>query len=173
MLVRNVASVALFGALLVASSIATATPARAADRIVSPMGGNDQAGCRSVHAVLAKRVIVDCPADQGFDFCFTREVVDQAGVLTGRLEFFTDSSGDAKVQHAPDQVLYNGVTNIVTASGIVRIEESGVFDTTSKDWVGLSKISGGTGQFEGATGNLASFGNAKGTGLEIGTICKK
>ena len=173
MTVRNLASVALFGALIVASSTLGATDARAADRIVSPMDGNAQAGCQSVHAVLAKREIVDCPADQGFDFCFTREVVDQAGVLTGRLEFFADSSGDTKLQHAPDQILYTAVTQIVTDSGVVQKEESGVFDTKSKDWAGLSKISGGTGQFEGATGNLASFGNAKGTGLEIGTICKK
>jgi len=41
---------------------------------------------------------------------------------------------------------------------------------------GISPVSrrrsGGTGDFEGATGKLASFGNTDGAGMAIGTICK-
>ncbi len=169
----NAMSCSLSGVLILAVSALIAVEAAAEISVVSPMAAGDRDGCRSVHAVLKKREIVECPADQAFEFCFTREVVDQAGLLTGRIEFFSDPSKEAKLQHAPGRILYHGVTKTVTASGTLRAEEFGVFDTKTKDWSGLSEISGGTGDFEGATGNLASFGNAKGTGLEIGTVCQK
>ena len=160
-----------FGMLFVA--VAGASPAAAGDGIVSPMGNGQGANCRSVHAVLQKREIVDCPARQAYDFCFTREVVDRAGLLTGRMEFFSDPSKEAKIEHAPGRLRFHGTVKVVTASGQLRKEENGILDTKSKDWAGLSTITGGTGDFEGATGSLASFGNANGTGLEIGTICKR
>ncbi len=160
-----------FGMLFVA--MAGAGPAAAGDGIASPMGNSEAANCRSVHAVLQKRVIVDCPAGQAFDFCFTREVVDSAGLLTGRMEFFSDPSKEAKIEHAPGQLRFYGTIKVVTASGELRKEENGILDIKSKDWAGLSTITGGTGDFEGATGNLASFGNVNGTGMQIGTICRE
>ena len=144
----------------------------AGDEIISPMGGGDKANCQSVHADLESRVIVDCPAGQVFDFCFTRKSVDRAGIITGRMEYFSDPSKETKLQHAPHQVQYNGAVKYVTESGVLRLEENGIWDSTSKDWVGLATISGGTGDFEGATGKLASFGNTHGAGMAIATICK-
>jgi hypothetical protein len=52
------------------------------------------------------------------------------------------------------------------------MEENGIIDSTTRDWAGLSTISGGTGDFEGATGKLATLGNGDGGGMVIGTICK-
>ena len=170
---RNLVSCSLSGALILAFSALLGGEAAAENGVVSPMAAGDRSGCRSVHAVLQEREIVECPADQAFEFCFTRQVVDQAGWLTGRMEFFSDPSKEAKLQHAPGRIVYHGVTKLVTTSGVLRAEEIGVFDTKTKDWSGLSEISGGTGDFKGATGNLASFGNAKGIGLEIGTICQQ
>jgi hypothetical protein len=93
-------------------------------------------------------------------------------VITGKLEYFSNPERAAKLQHAPDQEQYNGTINIVTKSGVLQMEENGIIDSTTRDWAGLSAISGGTGDFEGATGRLATLGNAGGGGIVIGTICK-
>ncbi len=145
----------------------------AQEKIMSPMGsGGDAANCVSVHAVQEDRVVVDCPADQTFDFCFTRNTVDRAGMITGRMEFYSDPSKEAKIQHSPDQIQYNGMINIITDSGVLEMEENGIWDSSSKHWAGLSTITGGRGDFEGATGKLASFGRSDAAGMVIGTICK-
>lgn len=147
--------------------------ARAADEIISPMADADKANCQSVHAIQEERVIVDCPSDQKFNFCFTRKTVDRAGTITGQMEFFSDPTKEAGLQHAPHQLQYGLVINLVTESGVLQMEENGIWDTESKDWAGLSTISGGTGDFEGATGQLATFGNTDAGGMVIGTICKE
>ncbi len=166
----------LLGPMLVMSFLAVlALPSHklAADEIISPMGGSDKANCQSVHAVQEKSVIVKCPAGQNFDFCLTKKMVDRAGVITGQFEYFEDSSKVAKLQHAPGQVQYTGAIKYVTESGVLRGEENGISDRITKDYAGLATISGGTGDFEGATGKLAAFGNNQtGAGMLIGTICK-
>jgi hypothetical protein len=139
--------------------------------VVSPMGSGDKANCQSVQATQEPRVIVDCPGDQVFDFCFTREMVDQAGIISGRMEYFSDPSKAGVLKDAPHQEQYHGVINIVTESGVLQMEEKGIWDSASKDWAGLSTVLGGTGDFEGATGKFASFGNTDGGGLVMGTIC--
>jgi hypothetical protein len=146
--------------------------ALAADEIVSPLRGSDKGNCQSVHAVMGELVVVECPTGQVFDFCFTREMKDPSGVIAGKLEYFSDPSKAAKLQHAADQEQYNGTINIVTESGVIQMEENGIIDSMNRDWAGLSTISGGTGDFEGATGKLATLGNGGGGGLVIGTICK-
>lgn len=153
--------------------VALALPSHtlAAEEIISPMGGSDKANCQSVHAVQEKRVIVDCPAGQPFDFCITKKMVDRAGVITGQMEYFSDPSKEAKLQHAPGQIQYTGAIKYVTESGVLRGEENGIGDK-SGDYAGLATISGGTGDFEGATGKLAAFGNSHAAGMLIGTICK-
>jgi hypothetical protein len=55
----------------------------AADEFVSPLRGSDKGNCQSVHAVMEKLVVMDCPIGQVFDFCFTREMADPSGVITG------------------------------------------------------------------------------------------
>ena len=144
----------------------------AADEVISPMRSGGKANCQSVHAALEKRVIVVCPSEQNFNFCITRKTVDRAGVITGQMEYFEDPSKGAKLQHSPGQMVYGGAVKYVTESGVLRLEENGIFDSTSHDWAGLATISGGTGDFEGATGKLATFGNSRAVGMVIGTICK-
>ncbi len=158
--------------MLFLAALALPSHKLAADEIISPMGGSDKANCQSVHAVQEKRVIVDCPAGQIFNFCFTRKMVDRAGVITGHIEYFSDPSKEAKLQHAPGQTQYSGAVKYVTKSGVLRVEENGISDRKSMDYAALVTISGGTGDFEGATGKLAAFGNTRAVGMVIGTICK-
>jgi hypothetical protein len=117
------------------------------------------------------RVVVDCPADQSFDFCMTRELIDKAGVITGRLEYFENSTMGAEISHAPSEALYSSSARIVTDEGVLEMAENGVFDTQSKEWAGLASLTGGSGAFEGAAGKLATFGNAEAMGMFIGTVC--
>ena len=159
-------------AMLFLAALALPSHALTADEIISPMGGNDKANCQSVHAFQGKSVIVDCPTGQVFDFCFIKKMVDQAGVITGHIEYFSDPSKEAKLQHAPDQIQYSATVKLVTASGVLRLEENGIWDSTTKDYAGLVTISGGIGDFEGATGKLAAFGNSHAAGMVIGTICR-
>ena len=144
----------------------------AADEIISPMGSGGKSNCQSVHAIQETRMRVSCPTEQNFDFCITRKMVDRAGVITGHIEYFEDSSKEAKLQHAPGQIQYSGIVKYVTKSGVLRVEENGIVDSTTKDYAALVTISGGTGDFEGATGRLAAFGNSLAGGMVIGTICK-
>ena len=84
--------------MLFLAALALPSHTLAADEIISPMGSGDKANCQSVHAVQEKRVIVDCPAGQNFDFCLTKKMVDRAGVITGHFEYFEDSSKVTKLQ---------------------------------------------------------------------------
>ena len=98
-------------------------------------------------------------------------MVDRSGIITGRLEFFADPSKRIEIDHTDDQSLYGGFIRIVTENGDLEMTENGVFDSASTEWAGLSTISGGTGDFEGATGKLATFGNAEGPGMVVGSVC--
>ena len=81
--------------------------------VVSPM--RDRGNCQAVHAVQEPRVVVDCPADQESDFCFTREMVDRAGIITGRLEYVSDPAKDAEISHSSNEALYGGFIRIPPA----------------------------------------------------------
>jgi hypothetical protein len=130
--------------------------------------------CRSVYVISNVRDVVDCPADRGADFCIVRtSIVDRGGLLTGRLEYFEDSSKGAKHPDDPSMELYVGVSEITTEQGTVEVEERGIFDTNSLEFAGLGKVKGGTGELAGYSGTLTSTGNAKGTGQIEGTICKE
>jgi hypothetical protein len=159
-------------AMLFLAALALPSHTLTADEFISPMGGGDQANCQSVHAVQEQSVIVDCPVGAGFDFCFTRKMVDRSGVITGHMEYFSDPYKQAMLEHAPGQVQYSGTVKYVTESGVLLLEEYGIWDDISRAYAGLVTISSGTGDFEGATGQLASFGNSRAAGMVIGTICK-
>ena len=167
-LVHAPATVAL---TLVASTLSS--PTLGEETIMSPMGVSDESNCKAVEAVQEKRVVVDCPTGQIFDFCFTRSMEDRAGLISGVWEHFADPTKEAKLQHAPDQIQYNGKVNIVTDVGVLRVEENGIWDSKSKQWAGLSTVTGGTGEFEGATGKLATYGNSGAAGMVVGTVCRK
>jgi hypothetical protein len=134
----------------------------------------DAADCRPIYVVGNAREIVDCPTDQKFDFCLVRSsVVDRAGLLTGRLEYFEDSSQGSKHPHDPSISLYVGVDKITTEKGVVELAERGLFDADSSEYAGLAKITSATGELTGYTGTIADTGNTKGTLLITGTICKQ
>ncbi len=158
--------------LLTMAALALPSGTLTAEEIMSPMDVGNGSNCTAVHAVQEKRVVVDCPAGQIYDFCFTRKMEDRAGMITGQMEYFSDPTKEAKLAHAPDQLQYGGTINFVTDSGVLRMEENGIVDFKSKHWAGLSTVSGGTGDFEGATGKLASFGRIDAAGMVIGTICR-
>ena len=130
--------------------------------------------CRSVYVIGNTRQIVDCPADQKFDYCITRtSLVDRTGLLTGRLDFFEDSSRGSKHPDAPSMNLYVGVSKITTEEGVLDLTEHGLFDTDSLEFAGLATITGGTGQLAGYAGTVANVGNSEGPVQITGTICKE
>lgn len=134
----------------------------------------DARDCRSIHVVTSVREIVDCPADREADFCIARtNVVDRSSLLTGRLDYFEDTSKMAKHPQDPSLEMYTGSTAITTEEGRLEFEEYGIFDPASFEFVALAKVKEGTGGLEDYGGTVISSGNAKGTGLIQGTICKR
>lgn len=130
--------------------------------------------CSSIYVIGNARQIVNCPADQKFDYCIIRtSLVDRTGLLTGRLEFFEDSSQGSKHPDAPSMNLYVGVNRITTERGVLDLTERGVFDTDSLEFAGLATITGGTGELAGYTGTVANVGNSEGPVQMTGTICKQ
>jgi hypothetical protein len=140
------------------------------------LGGSDAraADCRSIYVIGNARQVVDCPTDQKFDFCLIRtSLVDRAGLLTGRLEYFEDSSKESKHPQDPSISLYVGVNKITTDKGVLEFTERGLFDSDSLEYAGLAAITGGNGELAGYAGTVTDIGNAKGTVLITGTICKQ
>jgi hypothetical protein len=130
--------------------------------------------CRSIYVIGNVREIVDCPADQKFDYCITRtSLVDRSGLLTGRLEFFEDSSRGSKHPDKPSMNLYVGVSKITTQGGVLDLTEYGLFNTESLEFAGLATIIGSTGELAGYTGPVANVGNSEGPVQITGTICKE
>jgi hypothetical protein len=130
--------------------------------------------CRSVHVVGNARNVVDCPADQNFDYCIVRTtLVDRAGLLTGRLEFFEDFDKGSKHPQDSSMNLYAAVAKITTEKGVLELAEHGIFDTNSLEFAGLARITGGTGEMAGFAGTVTNIGNSEGTLLITGTICKE
>lgn len=130
--------------------------------------------CRPVYVIGSARDVVDCPAGHEADFCLVRSsLVDRGGLLTGRLEYVEDSSKGAKHPQDPSMELYVGASKITTEQGALELEEHGIFDSNSLEFAGLGKVTGGTGELAGFAGTLTDVGNAKGTVLITGTICKE
>ncbi len=132
------------------------------------------ADCRAIYVVGNAREIVDCPTDQKFDFCMVRtSLVDRAGLLTGRLEYFEDSSKGSKHPQDPSISVFVGVDKITTEKGVLELAERGIFDSDSSEFASLARITSGTGELAGYAGTLTDIGNTKGTLLITGTICKE
>jgi hypothetical protein len=134
----------------------------------------DAEECRSVHVVGNARDVVECPADQEFDYCILRtNLVDRAGLLTGRLEFFEDFDKGSKHPQDASVNLYVAVARITTEKGALELLERGIFDTNSLEFAGLATITGGTGELAGFTGTLTEIGNSEGTVLITGSMCEE
>jgi hypothetical protein len=149
----------LFAAVLVAAPLITVSA--------------DAEECQSVYVVGNARDVVECPADQEFDYCIIRaNLVDRAGLLTGRLEFFEDFDKGSKHPQDASVNLYVAVAKITTEKGTLELLEHGIFDTKSLEFAGLATITDGTGEFAGLAGTLTEIGHSEGTVLITGTICE-
>ena len=93
----------------------------------------------------------------------TRELIDKAGVITGRME-------SAEISHRRYEALYRSSARTLTDEGVLEMAENGIFDTQSKERAGLATLSSGSGSFEAAAGKLATFGNAEAMGMFISTV---
>ena len=146
--------------------------------IVRPlMGGGSDAraqdgDCHAIHVIGDKRHVVDCPAGPGFHFCLTRNLIDMNGLLTGRLDFFQDSSKGSKLEQDPTVEALVGIGTITTETGVLEFSETGLSDTKSPKFVGIAQITSGTGDLAGYSGTLLSMGEPEGM-LMIGTVCKE
>ncbi len=147
--------------------------ASGADNGVSVVDTGGKANCTNFHFVTKPRVIVDCPADQIYDFCFTREVVDASGVLNGTMHYFSDPTHNdlSKVGWDPDQIVYYGIIKYETTDGDLITREVGIWDSKNKNYGGLGTVTEGTGRFANATGSIGGYGNTDGGGIASGTIC--
>lgn len=134
---------------------------------------NGQAGCFNVMTIGGPRVVFDCPPDEPYNFCFTREITDVAGLLSGTLSVFVDPSfsSQSEVAERPGLSVYHTVLEWETGEGTLTIEEAGLSSSHSGDYAGLGTVMRGTGRFEGAAGSLISSGNGNTGGLTSGTIC--
>lgn len=159
--------------LLVLLSAAGGVNVRAEDQGVSPLGSPENPNCRAVYAVGEVRKVVKCPAGTSFDFCFTRNLVDRGDLITGQLEYFSDPSKGAVHPHDPDTALTFAPMNIVTKQGTLQTHESGVYNPKTKEFSGVAKVVGGTGQFAGYSGKIMSLGYATGKALFTGTLCRE
>jgi uncharacterized membrane protein len=145
--------------------------------IVQPLAGGSDAraqasDCRAIHVIGAKRQVVDCPAGPGFHFCLTRNLIDMNGLLTGRMDFFQDSSKGSKLEQDPTVEALVGIGTITTETGVLEFSETGLSDTKSPKFVGIAQITSGTGDLAGYSGTLISMGDPEGM-LMIGTVCKE
>jgi hypothetical protein len=145
--------------------------------IVRPLAGGGVAraqdgDCRPIHVIGAKRQVVECPAGPGFHFCLTRNLIDMNGLLTGRLDFFQDTSKGSKLEQDPTVEALVGIGTITTETGVIEFSETGLSDTKSPNFVGIVQITSGTGDLAGYSGSLISMGDPEGM-LMMGTVCKQ
>jgi hypothetical protein len=97
--------------------------------------------CRNINAIGNVKEIVDCPADQKFEYCFLRSnLSDRSGLLTGQLEFFEDFDQGNKHPSLPSGNLYTAELKITTAHGTLELIEHGIIDMESKEFAGLATI---------------------------------
>jgi hypothetical protein len=129
--------------------------------------------CNNIDAIGNVKEIVDCPADQNFEYCFLRSnLSDRSGLLTGQLEFFEDFDQGSKHPSLPSGNLYTAELKITTVHGTLELIEHGIIDMESKEFAGLATIKKTTGDLENFSGTIADIGNSDGTALLSGTICR-
>jgi hypothetical protein len=112
--------------------------------------------------------IADPAECNGYDFCGSAEV---DGTPNGTYTYFGNWADSAPV--GPDALGFWNDAVLETAHGDLMIEERGIVHLGTSDGFAIhSRIVGGTGKYEGATGWMASFGNLEGDFARIaGEIC--
>ena len=157
---------------VVACSIVGISGASAQQQGVSPLGDAAEPNCQAVYAVASTRKIVDCPPGKGYTFCFTREVRDQANIISGQLAYFSGPMKSIPHPYDPDTSVIAAPETITTADGVLELEEHGLFNTKSLEFAGIETVTGGTGKFAGYSGKLMGIGYAKGKAVFMGTLCR-
>jgi len=129
--------------------------------------------CLNVNAIGNPKDIVNCPADQEFDYCFVRSnISDRSGLLTGKLEFFENFDQGTKHPSLASGNLYTAELKITTEQGTLELTEHGIMDMESKEFAGLATITDASGDLAKFSGTISDVGNSEGTALLSGTICR-
>ena len=156
---RRFSNMSLFGSILAGTFTAGHYDANAEE-------------CHNINAIGNTKEVVDCPKDQGFDYCFVRSnLSDRSGLLTGQLQFFEDFEQGTKHPSLPSANLYTAELKITTVNGTLELTEHGIMDMDSKEFAGLATIKAATGALEKFSGTVSDVGNSDGTALLSGTIC--
>jgi hypothetical protein len=139
-----------------------------------PFADSDNPNCTSVYATGTGRTVIDCPAGKAFDFCMTRDLVDKAGLITGKVEYFSSSKDNTPHPHDSDSLVLYASETITTVNGTLEFQESGVFNTKTKEFAVINTLMSGSGQFEGYSGKLmvVGYGTNDGEVLWTGKLCQ-
>ncbi len=136
------------------------------------VGGSAEAwaGCKKVQGHVEETAV---PCASGPGLCTVGPV---NGGIQGEYRF-TLLSASGTSTHTPSVVHFVGASVIATAKGDLHFSESGALDTAPPGhFVDLQTIIGGTGDFEGASGQLMLSGtfdlaSGYGTSRFHGEIC--
>ncbi len=133
--------------------------------IFSGFGSATLADCKNFQGRLTNPVFEAC---EGFEVCITTKAT---GTLTG--EQVLSFIGNVFDIFPTDPLTRGIVSELVwhTNEGDVFGTDLGVIDFRTFNFASLTTITGGTGKWEGATGQVINAGNADGTTELSGQIC--
>lgn len=148
--------------------VPAAVPALAAALLASSGARADHA-CKSVDGPIVTTFTTDqCTSPVGI--CTVGTVQLDHEVATTRFTALTLSPGPT-----PDVLLYTGLLTITTRSGTITIQDSGMLDAATGQFLEVDQVVGGTRSYKKASGLLTSQGVATGTGFSgtlTGEICR-
>ncbi len=127
------------------------------------------AGCRTVKGKLVDERAVPGPG--------VRTSGTLIGALRGSYEFEVTWTSGAVDPTIPTLLHFEGKTVVHTKSGDIYFTEAGVIDTGGEgNYVNLMTVTGGTGKWAGASGQIAlvgafSFATGEGAARYSGEIC--
>jgi hypothetical protein len=123
--------------------------------------------CRTLVAVQHDQLVTDgCTSPIGF--C-------AGGTFRGNHGFrgdffFSAISMDPIVSDTLGRLVVPGVSTYTTDNGSLTISDVSVFDTTRGTFAGVGRVTGGTGRFAGATGDIFTTGRVSADGLSFTTL---
>lgn len=128
----------------------------------------DSLRCLSIDARIEVSLFVaGCMSPVGF--CTQGVIRSRSGWLHGTTEFMAgglggDVMGEDSIVTPPSEPAstwsYAGQLDLDTPVGELHLEDVGVFDTDRGTFAETDRVVGGTGLFEGATGDLFMYGHA-------------
>ena len=136
-------------------TLLTAAPAALAD-----------AQCKPVIAVERDALVTQgCPSPIGF--CAGGTVCGNHG-LRGT-SFYSAASFDPILSDPLGRLVVPGILTYTTDDGVLTINDVSVFDVAHGTFAGSGRITGGTGRFAGATGDILTTGRMGSDGLSFTT----